>query len=61
MELSTPQGKNFVHELTIEYIKQNELLKCLPRDIDSQIAKIAEISETISNAVAKRYHSFNFL
>lgn len=61
MALTTPQGKQFVRELTMEYIKQNQLLKCNTDKIDEQITKIATVSQLIENAVEKHYHDFKCL
>jgi len=38
--MTNERGKSFAHELTMEYIKQNELLKCKEEDIPNQISKI---------------------
>ena len=61
MALTTEQGKALVYELTMEYIKQTELLKCNECDINDRITKIAQISEIIYNAVDKNYHDFKWL
>ena len=61
MALTTQQGKALVHELTMEYVKQTEMLKCSSDSLDTKIAKIAEISDIISKAVEKNYHDFKFL
>ena len=59
--VTTQQGKNFVHELLIEYIKQNNVLQCSKEALPQKISKIAEIENIISDSVQKEYHNFSFL
>lgn len=61
MALTSQQGKELVHELTMEYVKQVGLLNCRPDEIEEKIAKIADISKVIYNAVDKNYHDFKWL
>lgn len=61
MALTTQQGKMLVHELTMEYIKQNNLLNCRIEDIEGKVSKIAEISAYFEKAIEKKYHDIKFL
>lgn len=61
MALTTQQGKALLHELTIEYIKQNDLLHCRFDDIDEKVAFIAQISAKFEKAIEKNYHDIKFL
>lgn len=54
-------GKQLAYELTMEYIKQNNMMKCQPEDIPSQISQIAKVSELICNGIKKEYHNIKFL
>ena len=57
----TDKGIQFVKELTIEYIRQNNMLSCTDRKLESQIDKIAETSQIIHKAVEKNFHNIKFL
>lgn len=57
----TQQGMQLIKELTMEYVKQNNIMRCKENDIDSQVSKIAAISQLIYDAVDKNYHKFKFL
>ena len=46
--LTTSQGKNLAHELTIEYIKQNNLLQYNKQSIPENIDHIVEIENIYS-------------
>lgn len=59
--LSTQQGKNLVYELTMEYVKRNNMLDCSKEALPTAIKKIADVSNIISDAVEKNYHDFKFL
>lgn len=59
--LSAPQGIQLARELTIEYVKQNNLLKCSPEDIPSKISEIAKVSNIMMNSVEKEFHNIKFL
>ena len=59
--VTTQQGKNFVHELLMEYIKQNNVLQCSKETLPQKISMIAEIENIISDSVQKEYHNFSFL
>lgn len=48
-------------ELTLEYVKQNEMLRCDESEIEAQIEKIAKVSQTIYNSVQNNFHKFKFL
>lgn len=50
-----------IKELTMEYVKQNNIMRCKENDIDNQVSKITTISELIYDAVDKNYHNFKFL
>lgn len=56
--LTTPQGKNLAHELTLEYVKQNNLLQCSKQLIPEKIDFIVEIENLICDCIEKRYHDF---
>lgn len=55
------QGKRFVHELTIEYIKQNRLLQHTKDTIPKQIDLIVEVENLIYDCVEKRFNDFKTL
>ncbi|KAI4445134.1 hypothetical protein C823_007641 [Eubacterium plexicaudatum ASF492] len=55
------QGKNFAHELTLEYIRQNSLLRCSESDIPKQIDYIVKIENIICDCVEHRFHDIKFL
>lgn len=38
--MTNPRGLNFAHELTIEYIRQNNLLQCDEKDIPSKLVRL---------------------
>lgn len=61
MALTTQQGKALVQELTMEYIKQNDILHCRFDDIDEKVTFIAQISEKFEKAIEKNYHNIKFL
>lgn len=48
-------------ELTMEYVKQNNMLACDESEIESQISKIAKVSQIIYDAVQENFHNFKFL
>lgn len=55
------RGKRFVHELTMEYIKQNGLLQHTKDAIPKQIDLIVEVENLIYNCVEKRFNDFKTL
>lgn len=55
------EGRQFVRELTLEYIKQNNLLCEENGSIPEQIDKIVEIENLINNCVENRYSDFKSL
>ena len=57
---STMDSRKLTKELTMEYIRQNNLLKCSKEDIESQIQEIVEVSKIIGNSVSKHFHDFSF-
>ena len=57
----TQSATQLVKELTIEYVKQNNMLSCPQSKIDSQVSEIAEVSQIIYHAVEKNFHNFKFL
>jgi hypothetical protein len=59
--LQTPQGKQLAYELTMEYIKQNNLLQCNQSNIPDRIREIAKISSIMCDAIESEYHSIKFL
>lgn len=59
--MTNQQEKNFALELTLEYIRQNNLLRCCESDIPKQIDYIVKIENMIFECIEKRYHDFKFL
>lgn len=59
--LQTQQGKQLAYELTLEYIKQNNLLQCDQSKIPDKMREIAKISSIMCDAVESEYHSIKFL
>lgn len=59
--VTTQQGKNFVHELLMEYIKQNNILQCDKELIPERINQIVEVENIISENVQKKYHNISFI
>lgn len=57
----TEQGKKFVHELTMEYVKQNGMLQHSGDLIPEQIDRIIKIENIIYDCVEKRYNDFKTL
>lgn len=55
------QGKRFAHELTMEYIRQNNLLQYTKQSIPNKIDYIVEIENLIYEIVEKRYNDFKTL
>lgn len=47
-------------ELTMEYVKQNNMLACDESEIESQISKIAKVSQIIYDSVQNNFHKFKF-
>lgn len=54
-------SEKLVYDLTLEYVKQNNILKCTKEDIPNKIKEIAKISEIIGEAVREEYHNISFL
>lgn len=48
-------------ELTMEYVKQNNMLTCDESEIESQISKITKVSQIIYDSVQNNFHNFKFL
>lgn len=59
--ITSPKGNDFVHEIIMEYIKQNKILTCNKETLPKQIDHIAEISKIVYDAIEKRYSDFKFL
>lgn len=57
----TEQGKRFVHELTMEYIRQNGLLQHTIESIPEYVDFIVEAENMIYDCVEKRYNDFKSL
>lgn len=57
----TQQSIQLVKELTMEYVKQNDMMKCDENAIESQISKIAKVSQIVYDAVDKNFHNFKIL
>lgn len=57
--LTTSQGKNLAHELTIEYIKQNNLLQYNKQSIPENIDHIVEIENIICDCIEKDTMTLN--
>ena len=53
------EKKQLIYALTLEYIKQNNLLKCEPDKIPEAIAKCANISQIITDEVNKQSSNFS--
>ena len=45
-------------ELTMEYVKQNNMLACDESEIESQISKIAKVSQIIYDSVQNNFLQF---
>ena len=62
MATLTQEEKIFAHELTMEYVKESNLLKDSSADnIEEKIDTIAEVSSAISDAIYKNKRGFCFL
>lgn len=59
--INTQDGKQFVRELTMEYIRQNKLLQCSEQNISNNIDNIVKIENIISDCVEKRLKDFKSL
>lgn len=59
--MTNSRGLNFAHELTMEYIRQNNLLQCDEKDIPKQISKIVKIENIIVDSVGENFHNFKTL
>lgn len=59
--LTAPQGIQLTRELTMEYVKQNNMLKCSIEDIPNKISEMAKVSDVMMNAVEKEFHNIKFL
>lgn len=59
--MTNPRGLNFARELTMEYIRQNNLLQCDEKDIPKQISKIVKIENIIVDSVGENFHNFKTL
>lgn len=57
----TDNCKRFVHELTLEYIRQNGMLQHSMDLIPEQIDQIVEIENIIFKSVEERFHDFKSL
>lgn len=57
----TDNCKQFVRELTMEYIRQNGLLQHSIDLIPEQIDQIVKIENIISKSVEERFHDFKSL
>ena len=51
MKSSNPEIRKFIQSLTLEYVHQNNLMSCRADQIPSQLEKIKEISNIISNSI----------
>lgn len=57
--INTPEGKQFVRDLTMEYIRQNKLLYNPNEEtITNIIDRIVKIENDISDSVEKRRKDF---
>lgn len=61
MFVMNQQGTQLIKELTLEYVKQNNMMKCNESEIEYQVAEIAKASQKISDAVTKNFRNFPFL
>ena len=57
----TDKATQLVKELTMEYVKQNKMLSCSESEIESQVQKIAKVSQVIHDSVQKNFHDIKFL
>ena len=57
----TDNCKQFVRELTMEYIRQNGVLQHSIDLIPEQIDRIVKIENIISKSVEERFHDFKSL
>lgn len=57
----TDKSTLLAKELTMEYVKQNNMLTCDESQIKSQISKIAKVSQIIYDSVQENFHNFKFL
>lgn len=56
--MTTEIKQKLIYDLTLEYVKQNELLKCHQDSLETRIEGIAKISEIIDNAVSNNINKF---
>lgn len=59
--MTNQQGKNFAYQLTMEYLRQNNILRCEKDEIPKRIDDIVEIENIIFDYVEKRFHDFRYL
>lgn len=59
--LTAPQGIQLARKLTMEYVKQNNMLKCSIEDIPNKISEMAKVSDVMMNVVEKEFHNIKFL
>lgn len=59
--LSSEKGQQFINELIMEYIKQNNILCCKKENIPEQIDEIIEVGNIITGCVEKKIKEVKFL
>lgn len=59
--MTNARGLELARELTMEYIRQNNLLKCDKEDIPIQIKNIVNVENIIVNCIEKNFHDFKTL
>lgn len=55
------EGRQFVRDLTLEYVRQNNLLQCNKQDLPEKLDIILETENIINDYVEKRYKDFRSL
>lgn len=57
----TEQDKKLVHELTLEYIRQRDLLNCVPECIPEQMKTIIKAENIIADYIQNNRQKFKSL
>lgn len=59
--ITKEEGRQFVRDLTLEYIRQNNLLQCDKQCLPEKLDIILETENIINDYVEKRYKDFKAL